>query len=565
MAPSLLLLLSVVASGSWAKCLSNTLPVNRPSDIDATPPNPGACVDSTANPVVDLDYALYAPQVAISPDARTYYNFSNIRYAAPPVGSLRFQLPQDPVNNRSAGVQDGTYGKICPQSYTPWQSPEFVTAPPGELESEDCLFLDVVVPDQVWNQRCSSSRPVMVWIHGGGFQIGAKWGGPMTNPLGLQDRSFDEDGEGVIWVGLNYRLGALGWLQGESFTSAGGVPNVGLQDQRKALEWVQTYIHLFGGDASRVTVMGESAGGGSILHHITAHGGKEDAPQFQQAILQSPAYVPRPYAAQAEDSFAIFLERANASSLADVVALDTYDLQIANKLSQSTDFYGTFQFGPAPDGSYVPELPEKLLASGQYHKGVRVMVAHNTFEALKYTDPAATNSSAFNTYMRLYFPEMPTATLKELSTEVYPAVYNSSAVPWATPFDRLMYAVADFTFTCHAYFTGQALGGTGNRSPPAYSYLFSVPPGVHTLDVNYSFYINSTWSTLVTNATVARVLQGYLTAFAEAGDPNRQGLPAFPVYGEDFADLNLNQTFVDVVKDPAANSRCDWWREAPYS
>lgn len=340
--------------------------------------------------------------------------------------------------------------------------------------------------------------------------------------------------------------------------------NVGFQDQRKALEWVQNYIHLFGGDASRVTVMGESAGGGSILHHITAYGGEKDSPQFQQAILQSPAYVPRPYTSQAEDSFSIFLEAANASSLADLVALDTYDLQIANKLSQSSDFFGVFQFGPAPDGSYVPDLPEKLLASGRYHKDVKVMVAHNTFEGQKYTDPAATNSSAFDSYMKLYFPEMPEAVLEELSTEVYPAVYNDTAsFPWATPFDRLMTAVADFTFTCHAYFTGEALG-TENGGASAYSYLFSAPPGTHTLDVNYSFYVNATWSTLVTNATLAGIMQGYLTTFAETGDPNSEGLPVFPVYGEGFADLNLNATFVDVLKDPAANSRCDWWREAAY-
>lgn len=204
MASSLLVLLGLATSGSWATGVSNGDVVRR--DNNAAAPNAATCTNSTAAPVVDLDYALYAPQITTSPDQRTYYNFSNIRYAAPPVDSLRFQLPQDPVNNRTAGVQDGTYGKICPQSYTPWQNTKLVTAPPGELESEDCLFLDVVVPDQVWNQRCNSSRPVMVWVHGGGFQIGAKWGGPMTNPLGLQDRSFDEDGEGVIWVGLNYRV-----------------------------------------------------------------------------------------------------------------------------------------------------------------------------------------------------------------------------------------------------------------------------------------------------------------------------------------------------------------------
>lgn len=96
---------------------------------------------------------------------------------------------------------------MCPQAYTPWQSAALVTAPPGEAESEDCLFLDVVVPEQVWTERCNASRPIVVWIHGGGFQIGAKWGSPLTNPLGLLDRSFDDgDAEGVVWIGLQYRV-----------------------------------------------------------------------------------------------------------------------------------------------------------------------------------------------------------------------------------------------------------------------------------------------------------------------------------------------------------------------
>lgn len=198
MVSSTLLLLALAASGCWATSVRR--------DDNSTSPGAGACADPATGPVVDLHYALHAPQVTTSPDERVYYNFSNIRYAAAPVGELRFRLPREPLNNRSAGVQDGTYGRICPQAYTPWQNAALVTAPPGEMESEDCLFLDVVVPEGVWNGRCNASRPVIVWIHGGGFQIGAKWGGPMTNPLGLQDRSFDEDGEGVIWVGLNYRV-----------------------------------------------------------------------------------------------------------------------------------------------------------------------------------------------------------------------------------------------------------------------------------------------------------------------------------------------------------------------
>lgn len=309
--------------------------------------------------------------------------------------------------------------------------------------------------------------------------------------------------------------------------------------------------------------MGESAGGGSILHHLTAYGGEKDAPLFQQAILQSPAYVPRPYESQADASVSVLLDAANVSTLAELVQLDTYDLQVANKLSQTSDIYGTFQFGPAPDGSFVPELPEKLLSSGRYHQGVKVMVAHNTFEGKRYTDPAATNSSAFDTYMESYFPEANASTLESLSTRIYPAVYNDTSLPWSTPFDRLMTAIEEFTFVCHAYFIGEALGVQSNTD--AYSYLFSVPPGTHTLDVYYSYYVNSTWSSTVTNITTAQYLQRYLTSFAQRGDPNRQELPQFPVYGENHTDLNLNETYFNVLKDPAANARCDWWRDATYA
>ncbi|KAF3011536.1 hypothetical protein E8E14_010211 [Neopestalotiopsis sp. 37M] len=534
--------LLLAGTSAAAKCLGN----------NATGVASSSNSSSSSSVVVDLTYALHAPQVTTSPDDRVYYNFSNIRYAAPPTTpELRFRAPADPVFNRSAGVQDGRYGKICPQAYTPWQSAALVTAPPGEHESEDCLFLDVVVPRSLWDARAGNvSRP---------------YGTPDSNPLGLLDRSFVDGGEGVIWVGFNYRLGALGWLQGDTFTSSGGLANAGLHDQRKALDWVQKYISLFGGDPDRVTVMGESAGAGAITHHITAYGGHGEAPPFRQAIVQSPGYVPRPYASQAESSYAVLLAAANATSLAELSSLDSTALQTANKLAQTSDFYGAFQFGVAPDGGYVPDLPEKLLANGSYHGGIKVMVAHNTYEGQRYTDPAATNSTAFDEYMSLYFPDAPAEFLDELSSEVYPAVYNGSSATetdWTTPFERLRTAVSEFTFACHAYFLGDALGGLA-AGRDSYSYLFSVPPGTHTLDVYYSYFVNS--SSSVTNETVALYMQEYFASFVESGDPNRGSLPTFPVYGANFTDLNLNQTFVSVIQDPAANSRCDWWRKASYS
>lgn len=94
----------------------------------------------------------------------------------------------------------------------------------------------------------------MVWIYGGGYVEGSK----DIDPAGL----FKRSNNGVVIVALNYRLGALGWSAGPTYQES-GTANAGLYDQRFALEWVQKYIHLFGGDKTKVTVFGESAGGGS--------------------------------------------------------------------------------------------------------------------------------------------------------------------------------------------------------------------------------------------------------------------------------------------------------------
>jgi carboxylesterase type B len=87
-------------------------------------------------------------------------------------------------------------------------------------------------------------------------------------------------------------LGAFGFLAGPTFQNQGGLANAGLLDQVAALQWTQKYISYLGGDPNSITVMGESAGGGSIMHHITANGGKS-APAFKRAILQSPAFMPQ--------------------------------------------------------------------------------------------------------------------------------------------------------------------------------------------------------------------------------------------------------------------------------
>lgn len=140
-------------------------------------------------------------------------------------------------------------------------------------EEEDCLFLDVVVPQKVFEKAGHSpdapARPVLVHLHGGGYCIGSK--AFYNDPVGLLSRSQTDGSDGIVYAAMNYRLGAFGWLAGPSFQKD-GTANAGFYDQRMALEWVRQHVHLFGGDKNRVTVIGESAGGGSIIHHLTVCG-----------------------------------------------------------------------------------------------------------------------------------------------------------------------------------------------------------------------------------------------------------------------------------------------------
>ena len=267
---------------------------------------------SKSLPKVDLGYEIY--QATSLNETTNLYSFSNIRYAAPPTGENRFRAPQPPAQNRST-VQVNRPDTVCPQAQPLWglNSVEYITRylagersfnrsefssegslnisniaslaslipEPDPRTTEDCLFLDIVVPQQLFKKKPKKNggAAVLVWIYGGGYTAGSKTDG--YNPAGLLARSQENDDDGVIYVALNYRLGAFGWLSGPTFQED-GTSNAGLHDQRFALEWIQKHISKFGGDPKRVTVFGESAGGGSIMGQITAYGGNKGPAPFSQ-------------------------------------------------------------------------------------------------------------------------------------------------------------------------------------------------------------------------------------------------------------------------------------------
>lgn len=354
---------------------------------------------------------------------------------------------------------------------------------------------------------------------------------------------------------MNYRLGAFGWLSGPTLQS-NGTANAGLHDQRLAIEWVRQNIHLFGGHPERITLMGESAGGGSIMHQITAYGGTVPAP-FQQAIPQSPGFSPIPSNFYQEEIFQQFLNVLNVKTIEEARQLPSSVLIAANAAQVGLrSMYGSYTYGPVVDGSFVPGLPGKLLLQGAFDKSVRVMVGHNSDEGVYFADARVTDDTALAAFIRRSFPGIQDSVVNYVVKTLYPAVYDGSQ-PYSNGLDRTILIISELIFTCNTNYLARAYGNN------TYNYQFSVPPGLHGFDVPYTFY-NGVSADPTFNATVAMALQDYLTSFAQNGEPSGEGFPSFPLYGPSSTEINLNITGINPIKDPTANPRCLFWQKALY-
>lgn len=397
-------------------------------------------------PVVDLGYELQ--RATLYNNTGGYYNFSNIRYAAPPTGNLRFRAPKAPKKNRGT-IQTGSPDRICAQAGPAWNViaaqfiPEYFagqtefnqssfntsTGPSPPIDprtTEDCLFLDVLVPKTIFdNAGKGKGAPVLVWIYGGGYTGGSKSGS--GNPAGLLAASGGTKGDKVVYVAMNYRLGAFGWLSGPTFQED-GTANAGLHDQRFALKWIQKHIHKFGGDPDRVTVFGESAGGGSIMHQITAYGHVDGDVLFHQAIPQSPGFLPIVSNHQQEQTFQDFLSYLNVDTIEEARKKPYSALVKANAQQVGAAIYGQFVYGPTVDGKFVPALPGVLLAHNQYPKDLKIMVGHNADEGLLFTSPFLQNNSAIRQYLLNALPTIRAypSVVNYIANTLYPPVFDGS-------------------------------------------------------------------------------------------------------------------------------------------
>ncbi|CAN5467276.1 carboxylesterase/lipase family protein [soil metagenome] len=295
------------------------------------------------HPVVDTD----AGQVRGVDDGQVQV-WKGIRYAAPPVGELRWRAPQPP--EPWTDVADAfDFGSVSPQPQSP------IPLGAGTQTSEDCLFLNVWSPS---GAEPGAGKPVMVWVHGGAYIFGAG-----SQPL-YDGRTLASRGD-VVVVTLNYRMGAFGFLDLTGFDGPERFDsNLGLRDVLRALEWVRANIAAFGGDPQQVPLFGESAGAGIITTLLSAPAAEG---LFARAIAQSSPATSVYDSARAHTVAELVLDWLGVSAAeartVPVEALVDASMYVFDHVPTATP--GTLAFAPTVDGDLVPDYPVKLAREGR--------------------------------------------------------------------------------------------------------------------------------------------------------------------------------------------------------
>ncbi|XP_015790112.1 acetylcholinesterase [Tetranychus urticae] len=393
------------------------------------------------------------------------YQFLGIPFAEPPLNELRFTkpVPKKPWDNV---IPVNKWGPHCIQ-------PEFPGFNEGYPSDEDCLVLNVFVTQSTLDgvkSGIKKPRPVMVWIHGGGFSFGSANvdfydGTPLTV---MND---------IVFVSINYRLGAFGFLH----LPESGIPgNFGLWDQLLALKWVKDNIHFFGGNPDQVTIFGESAGSMSVSALIVS---PHSRGLFKNAIMQSGSIYDMHLWSNSKTS-EVLLEKLNCSSVDDIVS--------CLRSVKATDFniLAGFLYWPIIGDEFLPSQPQELMKSIDKNVNILLGVVGNEGAGMLTTldnkifhpvDPVDLSVDQARKFLKQVFGEKH----EEYFTKIYldhVDPENSNELRLA-----LAQAIGDVSLGCPTYIFGIDAVKIGQAN--VYAYVQTQKPSKSF----FAFISNTTW------------------------------------------------------------------------
>ncbi|KAI0537608.1 carboxylesterase [Xylaria digitata] len=493
------------------------------------------------------------------------YNISywrKIPFAAPPVGQNRFRAPQPPLPILHDVYDSSQPFDMCPQRTI--------------NGSEDCLYLGLY--GRPWRQDMPL-RPVVVTFYGGGFIQGSA---SFALPPSAYPILNVSDASNMLFVYPNYRVNAFGFLPGreiaeDPFSDA----NAGLLDQAMALRWTRKYVSQFGGDLDRITVWGQSAGGGSVLAQTIAdHESRENnatkrkRPLFRQALASSPFWpktyhVDAPEAQWRYDTLANMTGCAGQESLQCLKSVDAQKIRDANLAIVDSHKYSisTFEWGPVIDGVFLrrPLSTATMLRKGNIIAGYGM---YNTHEGENFvpgglksavdtgTPPFNSSAASFNKWISGYLPALSPSDIKKLK-ELYPETGSAENIAsYGDSFTRAGLIYRDSTLTCPAYWmAGSATNGSWIGE-------YTISPAQHASDVYWWNTINAAQQQ---DPLHYRGYAGALASFFMTGDPNALKLTASNVSG--LPELSTGQEWV--IDSPGftgtelaqLRERCVFWKD----
>uniref|UniRef100_A0A7N8XT93 Carboxylic ester hydrolase n=1 Tax=Mastacembelus armatus TaxID=205130 RepID=A0A7N8XT93_9TELE len=482
--------------------------------------------------------------------------FLGIPYGKPPLGELRFRAPEPA--ERWEGIKDATkFPNSCYQmpdtNFPGFKGAEMWN--PNTPLSEDCLYLNVWAPPFTKSQsQPSPLAAVLVWIYGGGFGMG-------TSSLDIYDGRFLSKTEGVVVVSMNYRLGAFGFLSLPGNKNIQG--NAGLLDQRLALQWVANNIAAFGGDPSKVTLFGESAGAASVGFHLLSPGSQAF---FQRAVMESGSpNAPWGTISQTEardrslrlatslgcpTAHSAHLETCLLQADPGNITLKQYDV-----LTQASIL--TLPFVPVVDGDFLPDKPEVLLSTSNLPKK-EVLLGLNKDEGtyfLIYGVPGfnITGQSLIgrNVFLNGVALSMVDASNVTRETAIFQYTNWKDMDNQMKNRDLLGSLVGDQLFVCSAIEFAQSYSKYGGKT---FLYLFdhqsSINPWPQWMGVMHGYEIefvfgmplNVSLKYTKNEVNLTKKIMKHWANFARTGNPSFDGAnwPVFTPEHQDYITLNYN-------------------------